>query len=243
MEGTATAWKNPLWLLSETVGGLAGGLPGGWLTLAAGATVAAAGAWSYLRQSRVVFALFTLPALVTLGAVMALSHNLWPRFFFFSAGFAVLMAVRGVLVLSRALLPARGPLLATAGLTLAALASGFTVPRAWGPKQDYEGASAFVDARHGPDDAVVTLDMTNYAYARYFAKSWPAVDDVDSLNRIERAHPRTWVLYTFPIRVAAIEPAVWSRLTSAYDTAAVFPGSVAGGAIVVLVSKSPLPPT
>ena len=36
---------------------------------------------------------------------------------------------------------------------------------------------------------------------------------------------------------------IWSRLESRYDTAAVFPGSVGGGAIVVLVSRSSNSPT
>jgi hypothetical protein len=51
MAGTDTAWKDPLWLLTETLGGLARGLPGGWIALVGGLVVAGAGLWSYARQS------------------------------------------------------------------------------------------------------------------------------------------------------------------------------------------------
>jgi len=69
------------------------------------------------------------------------------------------------------------------------------------------------------------------------------VDNLAALEAAEGQHGRTWVLYTFPIRLAAVQPEIWSRLESRYDTAAVFPGSVGGGAIVVLVSRSSNSPT
>ena len=243
MAGTETVWKDPLWLLTETLGGLARGLPGGWIALLAGMIVAGAGIWSYGRQSLTVLSLFLLPGLITMLAVLAMSHNLWPRFFFFSAGFAVMIAVRGVFTLSRVLFKNRGEVLATAGLVLVAAASALTVPRAWQPKQDYAGAAGFVEARRAPDDAIVTVDLTRYPYARYFGKSWDEVDNLAALEAAEGQHARTWVLYTFPIRLAAVQPEIWSRLESRYDTAAVFPGSVGGGAIVVLVSRSLNSPT
>jgi len=40
MAGTDTAWKDPLWLLTETLNGLARGLPGGWIVLVGGLVVA-----------------------------------------------------------------------------------------------------------------------------------------------------------------------------------------------------------
>ena len=243
MAGTDTAWKDPLWLLTETLNGLARGLPGGWIVLVGGLVVAGAGLWSYARQSLTVVSLFVLPGVITMFAVLAMSHNLWPRFFFFSAGFAVMIAVRGGFTISRLLFKTRGELLATAAMVLVAVGSALTVPRAWQPKQDYAGAAGFVEARRAPEDVIVTVDLTRYPYARYFGKSWDEVDNLAALEAAEGQHARTWVVYTFPIRLAAVQPEIWSRLESRYDTAAVFPGSVGGGAIVVLVSRSSNSPT
>jgi hypothetical protein len=55
------------------------------------------------------------------------------------------------------------------------------------------------------------------------------------LARIERAHARTWILYTFPTRLAAIQPELWKRLQTEYRPAAEFWGTVGGGNIVVKV--------
>ncbi len=237
----ATAWQNPLWLAAETLRGLAAGLPGGWGGLTAGLVVVAAGLWSFWRVERGVVALLVLPGLITGAAMAAVSHNLWPRFFFFSAGFAVLIAVQGGFALSRLLLRERGEWAATAAILLVAAGSGLTVPRAWGPKQDYQQAAAFVASHRAPEDAVVTVDLTIFPYERYAECPCTAVRGVDALEAVEQSHPRTWVLTTFPIRLASVEPAIWKRLQTQYDTAAVYPGTVGGGAIVVMVRRA-LPP-
>ena len=233
----ATAWQNPLWLAAETLRGLAAGLPGGWAGLTAGVIVVTAGVWSFWQEERGVVAILLLPALITGAAMASISHNLWPRFFFFSAGFAVLIAVRGGFVLSRLVLRQRGDWAATAVILLVAAGSALTVPRAWGPKQDYQAAAAFVAARRAPGDAVVTVDLTIFPYERYEQCPCTAVSGLDSLEAVEKAHPRTWVLTTFPIRLASVEPAIWERLQTQYDTAAVYPGTVGGGAIVVMVRR------
>jgi 4-amino-4-deoxy-L-arabinose transferase-like glycosyltransferase len=237
----ATAWQNPLWLAAETLRGLAAGLPGGWFGLAAGVVVVGAGLWSFWREERSVVALLVLPALFTGAAMAAISHNLWPRFFFFSAGFAALIAVQGGFALSRLVLRERGEWAATAAVLLVAVGSGLTVPRAWGPKQDYQRAAAFVASHRAPGDAVVTVDLTIFPYERYAECPCAAVQGLDSLEAVEQTHPRTWVLTTFPIRLASVEPAIWDRLQTQYDTAAIYPGTVGGGAIVVMVRRA-LPP-
>ncbi len=234
----STAWQNPLWLAAETLRGLAAGLPGGWAGLVAGAVVGIAGIVSLWREEKSLVALVLLPGLFTAAAMAAISHNLWPRFFFFSAGFAVLIAVQGGFALSRLVLGARGDLVATAAIILVSVGSALTVPRAWGPKQDYERAAAFVTSRRAPSDAVVTVDLTVFPYQRYAQCPCTAVTGLAQLEAVERAHSRTWVLATFPIRLASVEPEIWQRLQTAYDTAAVYPGTVGGGAIVVMASRA-----
>jgi hypothetical protein len=233
-----TVWERPGWMVLEVARGLARGLPGGWLTLAVGLAVAGAGVVSYARADRALAALFVLPGVLTAGAVIALGHNLWPRFFFFAMGFAVLIAIRGALVLGRAVAGAAGERIATAGLVVAAAGSALTVPRAYHPKQDYDGAARFVEARATADDAIGTTDLTNYPYRYYYRRSWPALTGAAALDSLERGHARTFVLTTFSIRLAAVHPDLWDRLSRGYDTAAVFPGTVGGGEIVVWESQS-----
>ena len=100
---------------------------------------------------------------------------------------------------------------------------------------DYEGAREFVERTKAAGDAVVTIDMSRYAYQQYLAPKFLGVDNDAELAEVERSHPRTWLLYTFPTRLAAVQPGIWSRLQREYTTAAEFPGTVSGGTIVVKV--------
>ncbi len=234
-----TAWQSPTWLALEVTRGLAAGLPGGWITLGLGVAVLLAGMRSYWRQSPVILLAMLLPGLVTLAAIVALRHNLWPRFFFFSATFAVLIVVRGGFRLARMVSREHGTRLATAGTLLVIVASASTVPRAWAPKQDFAGAIAWLERQRAPGDAVVTVDLTTYPLTRYYGRDWTPVEDLDALTAVEATHPGTWVLTTFPVRLAAAYPDVWHRLQSAYTPAASFPGTVGDGTIVVLRLGAP----
>lgn len=66
------------------------------------------------------------------------------------------------------------------------------------------------------------------------------MEQAAALRRLADTHPRTWVLYTFPVRLAAAYPDVWQELAG-YRQMATFPGTVGGGAIVVLASRPPAP--
>jgi mannosyltransferase len=233
----ATEWQSPVWFLTEALRGLGQGVPGGWLTLGAGVVVVAAGLISYWRRSRAVVAVMLLPAFVSGVALLALEHNLWPRFFFFSAGFGILILIRGGFALVEWLLPRKFRFLAPVATGLVIVASALTVPRAWHPKQDFSRASEFLDEVTRPGDSVVTVDLTRFPYQDYYRKEYRPVDSLAQLERIESADRQTWVLYTFPIRLAAVQPQIWARLQGQYTTAARFPGTIGGGAIVVMKSK------
>jgi hypothetical protein len=130
-----------------------------------------------------------------------------------------------------------------ATVALIALTAGgaITVPRAWGPKQDYLEAAAYVAEHRGPADAIVTVDLTDFPLEKYAGCRCTSVKSLGELAMVEGAHSRTWVLYTFPVRLAAVQPQIWQRLQVAYDTAAVYPGTVGGGAIVIMVTRTPSP--
>ena len=95
-----------------------------------------------------------------------------------------------------------------------------------------------VEQSRGPDDAVVTVDLTVMPYREWLGKDWEVVRNAGALEAIEAAHRRTWLLYTFPVRLAVVQPGIWQRLGSRYRKAAEFPGTLGGGAIVVMVTPS-----
>jgi hypothetical protein len=164
-------------------------------------------------------------------------HNLWPRLFFFCAGFAALLAVRGVMALAGVAVGPRGPLLGTVLLILGAVGSLTTVPRAWQPKQDFVGAHDFVESRRAAGDAVVMLDLTRFPYERYMQTGWSIATDESALAAIEAQHARTWVVYTFPARLSATQPELWEYVRHNYTRAARFGGTVGGGAVIVMVRE------
>jgi len=237
LTGVTIAWKSPRWLVTELIAGLGSGVPGGPWILAPAALIAAVGFWSHARRSFAETAVLWLPVALTAIIILALGHNLWPRFFFFAAGFAVLIGIRGVLVAARGVWPRHGTRVAVALVALVAAGSLTTVPRAWGPKQDYGGAESFIEARQAPGDAVVMLDMCILPYREYRGRDWRTVADADGLARIEEADDRTWVVYTFPTSVEALQPDVWRRIREGYREAARYPGTVRGGDLVVMVRE------
>jgi len=229
-----TDWQRPAWMIAETVRGLSRGVPGGVGGVVVGIVILIVGLWSYARERLEVTLLFvTAPCLLAL-LIVAMRHNLWPRFFLFAAGFGVLVALRGVTEIARRVLPRKAFLLpAIPGVVLVA-GSALTVPRAWGPKQDFEGAARFIDGNAATGDAVVTVDVTEFPYRDYLTRDWHSIASAEELRDIEVRHPRTWVLYTFPTRLSAVYPDVWQRLQRDYRVAARFRGTVGGGAIVVM---------
>jgi hypothetical protein len=237
MAGHASVWDRPMWLVTETLGGLARGLPGGWITLGLGLVVVALGLISYTRQSVGIPAVFLAGAGVTVAAVLAAGGHLWPRFFFFAFGFLVLIVVRGAFALPQGL--AGGPLErhrprleAALGVVMCAGAAAGMV-RAYGPKQDFQGALAFVERARVAGDAVVTVEMTRMPYQRFWTTDWTPVHGLAELVEIERRHPRTWLVYTVPILIASRHPDIWSRIQRDYRVIRSFAGTLAGGAIVV----------
>jgi hypothetical protein len=237
MEGMATEWKNPVWLITETIGVLGEGLPGGLVGVVAVLFVVLAGLVSYWKRSKVVTGVMVLPGVLMAVVLLVTKHNMWPRFFFFAAGFAALITVRGSVALLELVLKTHGRRLATAGVAVAIAGSAFTVPGAYHPKQDYAGAREFVEKQRTADDAIVTVDMTQFAYQNYLAPNFLGIASEQELERLESSHRRTWILYTFPTRLKVVQPEIWNRLETRYDKAAEFYGTVSGGTVVVKVSK------
>ncbi len=235
--GTVTTWKNPAWFVAESLRGLNQGVPGGLVAAFGGALIGLAGVWSIWRRSPVAVGVMVFPVLVSALGLIVLHHNLWPRFFFFASGFAILIVIRGGFALAHLLPGHLGVALATVGWVGIIAASASTIPRAYAPKQDFESAAMFVDGAHRPEDAVVTVDLTRYPYSQYYRRPWSEVTDVAGLEAIEHSHARTWILYTFPTRLAEVAPDLWAHVQQRYRQAANFRGTVGGGDITVMSTQ------
>lgn len=240
---TVSAWKHPLWTLLEIIRGIEIGFAGGVFAVGALA-VFGAGMWDFARTKPALIGLFFIPVILCAAVVIALGHHLWPRFFFFAFGFGVLIAVRGATVLGRWLakivgMPAQAALLGiVAGVGLV-FVSALSVPFAYGPKQDYAGALAFVQQERQPGDAVVTVGLATFPYQRLYQVDWTGVESLEALNDIRLRAKRTWLLYTFPPELESVYPDIVASIRRDFQVVKEFPGTVGEGAIIVCRSDVP----
>lgn len=232
-------WTNSMWVIAESARSLTLGF-GIEAVVAGGALVAAAGWLSIARRDWVAGASIVLPALLGGATMLLLGHNLWPRFFFFSIGFALLIAVHGTMTVCRMLagaLRARESVATVAGVALTSLViavSTLSLPRAYAlPKQDFTGARDYVERARSPEDAVVAVGLAGFAYQRYFAPNWQVAETHAELDAIRSSHPRVWLVYTLPIEVKAYRPEIWDAIQEDFEIVKVFPGTLGDGAVNV----------
>jgi 4-amino-4-deoxy-L-arabinose transferase-like glycosyltransferase len=235
-------WTNPLWVITESLRSLKVGFAGTAIVLCGGAMVMA-GWISILRRNYQAGLAMTLPGLLAGTSMLVLGHNLWPRFFFFCMGFALLIAVEGAIVAPQKLfslikpLRAREGLAGATGLALASfmiLASSITIARYYAlPKQDFTGARDFVEQNRAQSDAVVAVGLAGTAYGRYFAPHWSVAQTQKELDEIRRDRSTVWLVYTIPVQVKAYCPDIWQVIESDFSVVNVFPGTLGGGEVYV----------
>lgn len=232
-------WVSPLWVVTETVRRLGdGGLAS--VAVIGGLVVAAAGLASYARRDREFALVLSVPAVLGGATMIALGHNLWPRFFFFCMGFLLLIVVRGLIVAPQVILDRVRPSLAkfavpigTAVCLLGAAVSATTLPRSYLPKQDFSGARRFVDEMKQPNDGTVAVGLAGLAFERYYAPDWPVVERRGELEAIQDRHQGVWLVYTLPVHLKAWLPEIWEMVQRDYEVVHVFAGTLGGGDVVV----------
>jgi hypothetical protein len=249
-ESKDSSWTNPLWLVAETFRGLQSGYVGiALLVVAAGIIGAALGLRSIARRNWVAALSMVLPGLLLGAMIVLLRHNLWPRFFFFCAGFAILIAVRGTFEVAQLLAVAASSLtrlrlapsrLALAMWMLVVASSALTLPRCYRlPKQDFGGARDYVQSQVQQEDVIVTVGLAAAAYQRYYAPEWPAPRTPDEIETLRKGHRRTWLLYTIPIHLQAFEQPLWEVVMRDFEVVKVFPGTLGGGEVFVCRERAP----
>ena len=209
--------------------------------LALGA-MAGLGAVSYLRRDPMVFALFTLPGAISLGAIVVMGASARPRFFFPLLGFALIVVVRGAAEIARlALRTSSETLLARTGTTLLACVmaavSLASLPFNYRhPKQDFEGALRYIERHRFPTEPVLAAGLATYPYARFYKPTWiplgyPAATEWPRpLEALRTYRGRVWIVYSYP---EDMDPQLGTLLEGQCGQRQVFPGTLAGGDIVV----------
>ncbi|MCA9969233.1 MAG: glycosyltransferase family 39 protein [Anaerolineales bacterium] len=244
-------WRNPLWTLLELVNGIMvgfSGFSGGLIAVGVVALIGAlllfgVGVVSYWRSDGYVLNLLFVPAVTGALITIAMGHHLWPRFFFFAFGFGALVVVRGVMrtgewLSGRFRWPAaRAAWVGTALCLLLILASGASSLFAYGPKQDYESARAYIEANAQPGDAVVVVDLTGHIYDNFYNLDWTVVESQAELTAVRAAASRTWMLYTFVPVLESVYPDVMADIEQNFNTVVIFPGSVGAGEIIVALAQ------
>ena len=162
--------STPSWAAVELVRGLMLGLGAGGVTVAVivllvGALVGLRGVLSLWRTQRLFLLAMIAPIGVTVFGAAATRGTMYPRFFFFAIGPAILIAVHGAFVACQ-WLAARfpsvgsGERLATIALSLGVILSALSLRAGYRyPKQDFEGAMQYVLAERGASDGVVTAGI------------------------------------------------------------------------------------
>ena len=234
----ASEWTNPLWVVTESLRSLRVGFAGTAVVLC-GLVLVFSGWLDILRRDPRAAWAMVLPALMGGGSMLALGHNLWPRFFFFCMGFALLIAIHGAMRLPELLfgrLRGGAMLAARTGYALAGLiilASITTIPRAWAPKQDFTAARDYVEKERGRGDSVIAVGLAGLAYSDYYAPSWEVAKTGSDLAAVRVKSPRVFLVYTLPVDLRAAHPDIWKAVQSDFEMIKVFPGTLGGGDVYV----------
>jgi hypothetical protein len=231
------AWTSPWWTVQEAVrqSGL-GSL--GVAAFAVAGVLALAGLASVARRNPLAAGIMVLPAPVALLALKAAGFHIWPRYFFPLFGFALVFLVRGIRVAADRFAGRAGFRVAVAVVGLVALASLVTLAPNWRlPKQDYEGARAFVEAAAAPGEPVLTAGLASTPYAWLYAPGWTAVTRVEDLDRVLAGRQRAWLVYSFPTVLGTSHPEVLERVRARFEVVREFPGTVGEGTVYVARSR------
>lgn len=246
-ESKDSEWTNPIWVFSEALQNLKIGFAGSFV-LICGAAFVAFGWARVFKLNRRAGVIMVLPAAMAGASMVALGHNIWPRFFFFSMGFGLLIVVHGAMQLPRVLgnysgyFRARPLIVSAVGIascTLLLVASLSTLPRNYSlPKQNFSEAKNYVESHLSKGDGVVAVSLAGIVYGSYLRPYWPVAATGRELTAIELQSDHVWLVYTLPIEVKAFRPELWNMIENHYQVVKVFPGTLNGGEVFVCQRKS-----
>jgi hypothetical protein len=239
-------YQNPLWTLAEGLRTLGAGGP--MLLIGPCAALVAAIGWLGLaRRQPVTAAVAIVHILVTLGALLALSMRLWPRFFFSDLVFVVLFLAHGAFQLAGWMAERAGRLgldfarrdrVFALGAFIMLLASAVLAVRNYAvPKQNFPGPIALLQAEGAPAASVAAVGLVADAYADYLRPGWPRVETPEQLNALSASTGHRWAVVAFLERSRRNYAPLMAVLDRDYVVVRVFPGTLGDGALWVYRSK------
>lgn len=233
-------WTNPLWVISEVAHSFQLGMAATALTaLLIVGLIGFAGLQDIFRKNKLAALAMCLTPFIGGFSMIIIGHNLWPRFFFFCMGFAILVLVHGVFCFFNLL---RGvgirfqhqQRIAYVMIALLILGSIATIPRCYAlPKQDYTGARDFVEQQRSPGDEVIVVGLAEHVYARYYAPAWRVVHTPEELALGRRRGQHVFLVYTLAIELKASRPEIWKVINTDFEVLKIFPGTLGGGEVYV----------
>ena len=241
-ESKNSEWTNPIWVLTETIQNLSIGFAGIAVVMFGGAFVAFGWLMLLKKNLRAAF-LMVLPPIFAGSLMLALGHNLFPRFFFFAMGFGLIIVIHGAIELPKFLANYIGSLkenkfvtsyTGVAMVMLVILASLTTVPRNYAlPKQNYSAARDYVENNRLPEDQIIAVSIAGMMYSKLFAPHWSAAETEAELENIQQKGGKVWLIYTLSPEIKAFHPEMWQIIEKDYEIVKVFPGTLNGGEIFV----------
>ena len=212
---------------------------GGFGAVGAILVLGTVGTLSYLRQSNLLLGLFLIPIPVIILATVLLDRPIFPRFFFFAAGFLVLIAVRGLFVVADVLnrhlrFPVKPDITTYAATALVVGVSAIAVSDLYKvPKQDYGAAAKFVLTQSAGHQTFTTGNTTDLPFNSYLGQNWPRLGTATELQEKLDELDALILITAFERYVKIGRPDFWYGLNSNCDKLKSFVGSVQGADIVV----------
>ena len=236
-------WSTVQWAVQEALRGLQLGY--GLIVLLGLAVISLVGCWRFAKTSPVVLALIILPGLLGLAVMMATGRNIWPRFFLYVFGNALLIVVHGVWGCAEAASALiqdpqrRTQWLARFGYGLCGIAILQSVrmlpPLYQIPKQDMLAAIQFVEQQRQSTDQVATVGLASDVFQRFYLVNWLPIEQENELDRLTQSGARVWAVTMFPIQLKSLYPQLAARLDEDFTPVKTFPATVGGGQVRVLV--------
>jgi 4-amino-4-deoxy-L-arabinose transferase-like glycosyltransferase len=243
--GRMKALSTPSWAMLETLRGLQIGF-GSQVVLAIGVLLVGCGLWGYWRENRLAFLLLVLPAVVAGLGVVAMRGSMYPRYLFLLFGFAILIVVRGAMVLGAwigEMLGNRGPdaalgrVIGNGCMMLVIAASASSLPRIYRrPKQDFSGALRFIESERRGTEPVLAAGAAAWPYQHYYGRDWPKLMDIAQIELIRGGAQRVWLVYTFPRYIEDETPGLMDAIGNKFKTIRVFSGTLEHGEVFVCVN-------
>lgn len=236
-------WKSPLWMLVETIRSFG---PIG-IAIPPAIILAGIGAWRMTKRAPWIAIPYLIHIPLTLVLLTALSFRVWPRYFFIDIGFLVASlslgafwladyAVKLVVRMNISFPDARTLKAAGSGLMIAASVP-LLLDNYKHPKQDFDGAYAFVAANKSADDKTATVGLAEVAFNGYLDPTWASAATIRDLKSLQAGPGRLWIVTAFPVHLHTFYPDIEKYLNAEFELVRRLPGTLSGGDVFVYRSK------